>query len=214
MRKPVSSAEAIGGDRREHGDTGARRIHSLTPRGRFIAVNTRPPTSSARPATSQLPPHTRAAGAWCARSRLQGRTGQDQAKDRTGAGRPQQAGGDAEQQRRGTLDREAASPCPRIATGDRRAPRPVASAVRQVEGKSRVSPKTASSTMAARRPYWFALTAQPPRPRPVSRSAAKVTAIPASSGSPLRENGRSARAKTKGSTGRMHGLTMVRTPAR
>src|SRR5437867_8487674 len=36
--------------------------------------------------------------------------------------------------------------------------------------------------------------------------------MPASRGRPLRLNGWSARAKTKGSTGRMHGLTIVRRP--
>ena len=44
--------------------------------------------------------------------------------------------------------------------------------------------------------------------------AAKVTAMPASSGRPERINGWSERAKTKGSTGRMQGLRMVSTPPR
>jgi hypothetical protein len=39
-----------------------------------------------------------------------------------------------------------------------------------------------------------------------------VIAMPASSGRPLRRNGRSARANTNGSTGRMQGLRMVRKP--
>jgi hypothetical protein len=41
-----------------------------------------------------------------------------------------------------------------------------------------------------------------------------VTAIPTSIGSELRQKERFARAKTKGRTGRMQGLTMVRTPPR
>jgi hypothetical protein len=44
--------------------------------------------------------------------------------------------------------------------------------------------------------------------------AAKLMATPMSIGSPLRTKGRSALANTKGSTGRMHGLTMVRMPPR
>jgi hypothetical protein len=43
-------------------------------------------------------------------------------------------------------------------------------------------------------------------------TAAKVTAMPASIGNPLRAKGRSALANTKGRTGMMQGLTMVRTP--
>ena len=45
-------------------------------------------------------------------------------------------------------------------------------------------------------------------------TAAKVSAMPTSIGAPLRRNGRSARANTNGSTGRMHGLRMVSTPPR
>jgi len=44
--------------------------------------------------------------------------------------------------------------------------------------------------------------------------AAKVTAMPARRGRPERRKGASERAKTKGSTGRMQGLRMVRTPPR
>jgi hypothetical protein len=42
----------------------------------------------------------------------------------------------------------------------------------------------------------------------------EVTAMPATNGSPLRRKGWSDLAKTKGSTGRMQGLTMVSTPPR
>jgi len=62
------------------------------------------------------------------------------------------------------------------------------------------------------RPIAFARTAQPPPTAARVATIAKVAAIPASIGSVLRTNGRSARAKTKGSTGRMHGLRIVRMP--
>jgi hypothetical protein len=41
---------------------------------------------------------------------------------------------------------------------------------------------------------------------------AKAAAIPSSMGKPFVKNPRSERANTKGSTGKMHGLKMVRTP--
>ena len=54
------------------------------------------------------------------------------------------------------------------------------------------------------------------RPAPPTAASvatpAKVNAMPTSIGSPLRRNGCSARANTNGSTGRMHGLTIVSTP--
>jgi hypothetical protein len=81
-------------------------------------------------------------------------------------------------------------------------------------GSSRVRPKKASSASAIQRPAWFACTAQPPPMAASVAISAKVSAMPASIGSPARRNGRSARAKTKGSTGRMQGLRMVRTPPR
>ena len=43
---------------------------------------------------------------------------------------------------------------------------------------------------------------------------ANVTAMPISIGNPDFKNGRSARANTKGSTGKMHGLMMVSMPPR
>jgi hypothetical protein len=67
---------------------------------------------------------------------------------------------------------------------------------------------------AIHRPASLARTAHPPPSAARVATPAKVTAMPTSSGKPLRMKGRSARAKTKGSTGRMHGLTIVRTPAR
>src|SRR4051812_21774828 len=68
--------------------------------------------------------------------------------------------------------------------------------------------------MAARRPYSFASTAQLPPIAASVATPAKVNAMPTSIGSPLRRNGCSARANTNGSTGRMHGLTIVSIPAK
>ena len=68
--------------------------------------------------------------------------------------------------------------------------------------------------MATKRPYWLASTTQPPATAASVATMAKVTAMPASIGRPDCRNGRSARANTNGSTGRMQGLTIVSTPPR
>ena len=81
-------------------------------------------------------------------------------------------------------------------------------------GNSNSKPKKARTTRAAIRPAPFACTAQPPPTAARLATPAKVMAMPPSKGRPLFMNGRSARAKTKGSTGRMHGLTMVSAPPR
>src|SRR4051812_18988769 len=57
-------------------------------------------------------------------------------------------------------------------------------------------------------------TAQEPPTAANVATAAKVSVIPASRGSPLFKNGCSARANTNGSTGRMHGLRIVSMPPR
>jgi len=80
------------------------------------------------------------------------------------------------------------------------------------EEKRRVRPKIPKRTRAAMRPNWLARTAQPPPTVARLATMAKVTAMPARSGRPLLRNGWSERAKTKGRTGRMHGLRMVRMP--
>ena len=79
-------------------------------------------------------------------------------------------------------------------------------------GNSSVTPNTASSAIAAMRPYWLASTTHPPPTAARVATTANVAAMPASKGRPLLTKGRSARANTKGSTGRMLGLTRVRTP--
>jgi hypothetical protein len=66
--------------------------------------------------------------------------------------------------------------------------------------------------MAIVRPYSLACTAHPPPTAASVATRAKVAAIPSSSGRPLLTKGWSALAKTKGSTGRMHGLMTVSTP--
>ena len=75
-------------------------------------------------------------------------------------------------------------------------------------------PNSASKPIAAPRPYRFASTTHPPPTAASVATAVNVAAIPMRRGSPLRTKGRSARAKTKGRTGRMHGLTIVSTPPR
>lgn len=60
-------------------------------------------------------------------------------------------------------------------------------------------------------PYWLAATAHPPATAARVAKAAKVSAIPTGIGNPLRTNGRSARAKTKGRTGSTQELRIVRT---
>src|SRR4029078_12050661 len=103
------------------------------------------------------------------------RAGQDQPEDRTGARRPEQAGRDAEQERwqHGTValrpaltarlgEPRGARPCPI----DWESGAPAAPSGRVIHaaspGTSNVRLKIASSTMAARRPYSFASTAQLP----------------------------------------------------
>ena len=73
-------------------------------------------------------------------------------------------------------------------------------------------PNTASSAMAAYRPYSLTATTQPPPTAASVAIAAKAIAMPASKGRPCDLNGRSARANTNGSTGRMQGLRIVSTP--
>ena len=82
----------------------------------------------------------------------------------------------------------------------------------EMDGNSSVMPNSASSTIAPQRPYWLAATAQPPPTAASVATTAKVSAMPSSSGRPLLTKGCSARANTKGSTGRMQGLRMVKTP--
>jgi hypothetical protein len=60
----------------------------------------------------------------------------------------------------------------------------------------------------------LAETTQPPATDASVATTANAKAMPTSIGRPLRKNGRSARASTKGITGRMQGLTMVNTPPR
>ena len=72
-----------------------------------------------------------------------------------------------------------------------------------------MSPNNASTPNATKRPYSFALTAHPPPTAASVATSVKVSAMPASSGRPPSRNGQSARVKTKGTTGRMQGLTMV-----
>src|SRR5689334_22124275 len=82
----------------------------------------------------------------------------------------------------------------------------------EIDGKISASPNRASSTSATQRPASFARTAQLPPTAASVATPAKVSAIPTSIGSAPRTKLRPALAKTKGSTGRMHGLTIVSIP--
>jgi len=77
-----------------------------------------------------------------------------------------------------------------------------------------VTPNNANSAIAAYRPYSFTCTAQPPPTAASVATAANVAAMPTRIGRPLPMNRRSDRANTNGSTGRMQGLMIVRTPPR
>ena len=160
------------------------------------------------PATSPRRPHRRAAEGSDARA-LSAAPVRIRPEDRPGAGRPEQARRDAQQQRR--RDGRAAVRG-LVADCDRRAPS-ATSGARQPVGQRGKQQRQAEQRQQRERgdrghTGWPA-TAQPPPTAASVATAAKVTAMPASIGSPLRRNGWSARAKTKGSTGRMHGLTMV-----
>jgi hypothetical protein len=133
-----------------------------------------------------------------------------QPQDRPGARRPEQARGDADQKR-------SAGTRPVIAhrrplTADYRQP-PAAVSADRPHAAAPVSARTERRTVnASQRPYWLSCTTQPPPTAANVATSANVIAIPASRGKPLRMNGCPVRAKTKGRTGRMHGLTIVSTP--
>ena len=126
--------------------------------------------------------------------------GEDDAEDRSGARRPQQAGRDPEDGRRPRCfpSRCRSGPAPTSASRARRAGR-----VRRSEtcGNTKAIPNSASRISAAQRPTSLARTAQPPPTAASVATMAKVTAIPASKGRVLRAKLRSARANTNGRTG-------------
>src|SRR5438309_384093 len=103
---------------------------------------------------------------------------------------------------------------PFSAVSERREPQPTSGRIARSarDGKMRVRANRASSARASQRPAWLAATTQPPPIAATVATAAKVSAMPARRGRPFLRNGRSARAKTKGSTGRMHGLRIVSAP--
>src|SRR6185295_9665705 len=76
------------------------------------------------------------------------------------------------------------------------------------------TPKPASSTNAAMRPYEFSRTAHAPPTAASVAMPANVTAMPASIGNVPRAKERPGCANTNGSTGRMHGLMIVSAPPR
>lgn len=72
--------------------------------------------------------------------------------------------------------------------------------------------RPAAESSAEGRHLHVFLLKRPPATAAKVATAANVAAMPTSIGSPLRKNGWSARANTKGSTGRIQGLTIVSTP--
>jgi hypothetical protein len=82
------------------------------------------------------------------------------------------------------------------------------------DGQSRASANTPITTSAIQRPIWLACATHWLPTAARLATTANISVMPTSSGNPLRRNGRSERANTKGSTGRMHGLRMVSTPPR
>ena len=161
---------------------------------------------------SPRPRHRRAAGmrfselAPCSAApvRIKPKTGPAQGAQRRPVATPSSAGAR-------TLD-----PAPLSAACESRFPKATTGLVRLSDsaGKSRTRPNPARSARAAMRPYRLASTAQPPPTAASVAMAAKVSAMPASIGNPWRRNGLPALANTKGRTGRMQGLRIVRTPPR
>ena len=81
-------------------------------------------------------------------------------------------------------------------------------------GHSSATANSAISSRAIQRPTWLACATHWLPTAARLATTVKVSAMPSSSGSVLRRNGRSARANTNGSTGRMHGLSRVSAPPR
>ena len=81
-------------------------------------------------------------------------------------------------------------------------------------GTSSASPKTASNAIAAYRADSLSATTHAPPTAARLVTAAKATAMLANMGRVWERNERFPGAKTKGRTGRMHGLAMVSTPPR
>ena len=78
----------------------------------------------------------------------------------------------------------------------------------------RVSPTRASRTSAAYRDTSLATRSHRAVAVATTAAAVNATASPSSMGATSRTNDRPPRAKTSGSTGRMHGLRIVSTPPR
>ena len=216
VRKPVSSAERNRSDAGEHGNTQVR-AGSIRPRRASVSSRRRRARRSAerKRARSPRPPHRRAAGArfWHWRPAAPRRSGRGRGSARRRAPRAGRS------QCRARKMRRSSRPC--CASACRRLRQPVAERderPRQPVGDRRDEQRHAEDGEQHQcgdrgRIHWRA----PPsrrRPRPSVATAAKVSAMPASSGRPVLTKGWSARAKTKGSTGRMQGLTIVSTPPR
>ena len=211
VSKPVSTPSPIASTPASTATPSPRRTHSPTPNERFISANTRPPTASANasevaaPAAYTSNSSVVVALAPCNAAPVSNnpRIGPAHGAHSKPVATPRPAAAHAE-------------PAPCVERCDNRLPSATNGRASHLASRveSRLKPSTASTTSATARPAWFACTAQPPPTAASVATSAKVTAMPASIGRPLRRNGRSARANTNGSTGRMQGLRMVRAPPR
>ena len=204
----MSSPKAIASAPTTTAPPSTRRIHSSAPSERFIAANTRPPSSSATASDSALPAAYASSNSevWTLAPRSAAPVS---IKPKMGPAH-------------GAQSRPVATPSSSEDLGLPSAPAEVVSRLPSATngrlsrsakpGKSNASPNTSTSASAIHRPHWFACTTQPPPTAASVATTANVTAIPTSSGRPLRRNGWSARVNTNGSTGRMHGLRIVSTP--
>ncbi len=210
VSSPVSRPSAIAATPSSTSAPSTRRSRSPQPSERCIAANTRPPSSSASASEVAAP----AANATSSRVvptlaplsaaavRIRPRIGPAQGAHSRPVATPRPSAAQAESPASARMDRR-----PPSATNGR-------ASQSEKRGSNSASPTSASTAIAIQRPQVLSCTTQCPPTAASVATAAKVSAMPMSIGRPLRANGRSARANTNGSTGRMHGLTMVSTPPR
>src|SRR6516225_6957106 len=211
VKKPVSRPKAIATTEISTATPRPRLIHSPAPRERFIAANARPPTARASARDVAAPAAyansnsdvVMLAPFRAAPVKMRPNIGPAHGAHKTPVATPSRNEGSTAASCAPT---ELESLAPKFTNGL------MARSARL--GKISVNPKAARTTMAIARPYWFASTTHPPATAANVAIAANVTAMPTNIGRPLFAKGRSARANTNGSTGRIQGLMMVRTPPR
>ncbi len=212
---PVSQPIAMATTASSAATPSARRIHSPAPSRRFSAVNTRPPIQiasasevaapSAYASSSPLVPTL--APCRAAPVRISPRIGPAHGAHSRPVATPISSEVPTPPRPASVaLSADALSRAPSRWNGDsRRSAR---------AGHSSASANSAITTSAIQRPIWLACATHWLPTAARLATTANISAMPISSGRPLRRNGRSERANTNGSTGRMHGLRMVNTPPR